>query len=328
MGIPAEVCWRRETTVYAKRNETNFTFTGQQISPLTRGEISHYQHERTGKFYRKWYKDHERGWDQRRSYLVQMWTFELVRCSQMDSFSPRVVLFGIVFLFLFHHTGSMCYICTPYSLENISLQCFNSFVFVARIDQNSTARMGMGEVCINPTAPCPTVNCDGCYACDCYSCLYLEPQFHPSILILLRFSTYFRTLGELWYEIFDIHTNMSFQQIQQFIDGEQQGIHYIIAMHPHGVIPFQGLIWAAFCNTYLRDGTGRSLYGFGAVADVVLSLPVLRTLMGWLACGGAGYSTLVKGLVEGKCESTNAVGRKPLHLFILPGGKDYYYLLL
>ena len=84
------------------------------------------------------------------------------------------------------------------------------------------------------------------------------------------------------------------------------------------MFPFQGLLWAAFCNTYLRDGTGRSLYGFGAVADVVLSLPLLRTLMGWLSCGGAGYSTLVKGLVEGKCESTK--GRKPLHLFILPGG--------
>jgi 2-acylglycerol O-acyltransferase 2 len=124
----------------------------------------------------------------------------------------------------------------------------------------------------------------------------------------------------LWFEIFQLKTNMTSAQVDAFHQGEIQGIHYIIAMHPHGVVPFQGILWAAFCNLYLRDSTGYTMYGFGAVADVVLMLPVLRTLMGFLACSGAGYSALYMGLVEGICSAANAAGRRPKHLFILPGG--------
>ena len=76
-------------------------------------------------------------------------------------------------------------------------------------------------------------------------------------------------------------------------------MQFIIGTHPHGIIPFQALLWAAFCDQYLRDyETGECLYGFGAAADVVLTLPVLRTIMGWLTCGGAGYNTLKRGLLQ------------------------------
>ena len=130
-----------------------------------------------------------------------------------------------------------------------------------------------------------------------------------------------RTWGELWFEIFDMHTNMTETDVAAFFQGEKTGTHYAICMHPHGILPIQGLLWAAFCNCYCRDPvTGRSMYGFGAVADVVLYLPVLRSLMGFLTCAGASYKTLKAGLLEGACASANAAGRRPKHMFILPGG--------
>jgi hypothetical protein len=74
---------------------------------------------------------------------------------------------------------------------------------------------------------------------------------------------------------------------------------YIICMHPHGIIPFQAAIWAAFCDQYLRDETNTlNLYGFGAAADVVMFLPFLRNWMGWLTAGSAEYKVLKRGIVE------------------------------
>jgi len=72
-----------------------------------------------------------------------------------------------------------------------------------------------------------------------------------------------RTVGELMYDIFDFHSNMSDEDRLRRIDEGQNG-KYIIAMHPHGVIPFHAWLWAAFCNQYLSDRDGRQLYGFGA----------------------------------------------------------------
>jgi hypothetical protein len=107
-----------------------------------------------------------------------------------------------------------------------------------------------------------------------------------------------RKFPQLWYEIFNMSTNMSPEMAREFVKGGETN-HYIIGMHPHGIIPFHGLLWAAFCDQYLRDPeTNECLYGFGAVADVVMTLPVLRTIMGWLACAGAGYNTLKKGLTQ------------------------------
>jgi hypothetical protein len=70
----------------------------------------------------------------------------------------------------------------------------------------------------------------------------------------------------------------------------------ILAMHPHGIVPFQAILWAAYCDQYFTIGD-RSLYGFGAAADVVGSIPFLRNIMGFLAGGSASYPALKNGLV-------------------------------
>jgi len=62
------------------------------------------------------------------------------------------------------------------------------------------------------------------------------------------------------------------------------------------------------------------VYGFGAAANVVMYLPFLRNIMAWLSAGSADYRILKDGIAHGICQSTNAVGRKPRHLYILPGG--------
>ena len=52
-------------------------------------------------------------------------------------------------------------------------------------------------------------------------------------------------------------------------------------MHPHGVVPIQALLWAAFADQYLRTPEHGTVYGFGGMASVILYLPVLRTLSEW-----------------------------------------------
>ena len=49
---------------------------------------------------------------------------------------------------------------------------------------------------------------------------------------------------------------------------------YILAMSPHGVIPFQGFIWPALCDQYMR-----AMYGFGATTDFALRVPLLRQVL-------------------------------------------------
>ena len=70
-------------------------------------------------------------------------------------------------------------------------------------------------------------------------------------------------------------------------------------MHPHGIVPFHAVIWAAVADQYMVDPTsGKALYGFGAAADVVAYLPGLRNVMGWLSAGSADYKTLKDGLTK------------------------------
>lgn len=97
---------------------------------------------------------------------------------------------------------------------------------------------------------------------------------------------------------------------------------YIIAMHPHGIVPFHAILWSAYCDSYLSSKVhkGKALYGFGAAADIVMYLPILRNIMGWLSAGSADYKTLKNGLMHGKVACVNAAGRTPRHLYILPGG--------
>lgn len=128
----------------------------------------------------------------------------------------------------------------------------------------------------------------------------------------------FRKVGQLWYEIFDFSCNVSPAEVVELLEYCQTH-QLILAMHPHGIVPLQAVLWSAYCDQYFRDGD-RFMYGFGAAADVVAYVPYLRNFLFWLSAGSASYSVLRDGLVEGKSAAVNAAGRKPKHLYILPGG--------
>jgi hypothetical protein len=144
-----------------------------------------------------------------------------------------------------------------------------------------------------------------------------------SMLLPVREWPYFRKLGQLWYEIFDFHCNLSPLTREKYVHAGDSN-QFIIGMHPHGIIPLQAILWAAFCDSHLsittKEGIRKELYGFGAAADVVGKLPFLRNVMGWLSAGSASYGVLKNGLLKGESAACNAVNRKPRNLYILPGG--------
>lgn len=103
-----------------------------------------------------------------------------------------------------------------------------------------------------------------------------------------------RTIGQLWYEIFQFSCNLSPEQRKAIIKKGHER-RCIIAMHPHGIIPIHAVLWSAYCDQYLSDGDDK-LYGFAAAADAVFYIPFLRNFMYWLCCGSASASTIKKGL--------------------------------
>lgn len=132
-----------------------------------------------------------------------------------------------------------------------------------------------------------------------------------------------RKFGQLWYEICDFSTNLSPDICSEYVKkGNEGNEQFIIAMHPHGVIPFHAILWSAFCDQYLKNReTKKELYGFGAAADIVTYLPLLKNVMGYLSASSASYNVLKAGLVHGKSTPVNNNNnRKPRHLYILPGG--------
>ena len=142
-----------------------------------------------------------------------------------------------------------------------------------------------------------------------FVCLYLSRKVATIIcvsVLILTFSPVkpwpaFRSVFELWYEMFDFHHNIT----EEFATSQRESNNLVIlAMHPHGVIPMHGFLWSAFCEQYLPG-----MYGFGATTSVVTWLPVLRQLLGWLSAGSADKHVLLRGMQKG--------GE---NLFILPGG--------
>lgn len=112
---------------------------------------------------------------------------------------------------------------------------------------------------------------------------------------------FIRKFGQLWYEIFDVSSNLSPEELKKRILSADDA-QFIMAMHPHGIVPLQAVIWAAYCDQYFSDPeTNRSLYGFGAAADAVGYIPFLRNIMGWLSAGPADYKTLKMGLKHVSC---------------------------
>ena len=134
-----------------------------------------------------------------------------------------------------------------------------------------------------------------------------------SLLIPEREVPLLRCIGQLLYEIVDLHTNLNQEDFDYIMEyGTKHRM--ITCMHPHGIVPFQALLWAAYCDQYLND-----LYGFGATADIVFKIPFLRNLLSALSAGSAGYKVLLAGLQHGISKPVNAAGRKPKHMYILPG---------
>lgn len=145
-----------------------------------------------------------------------------------------------------------------------------------------------------------------------------------SFLVPPREWVAFRKVGQLWYEIFQFSCNVSPQEaVERMKYADQHQL--ILAMHPHGIVPFQAILWSAYCDQIFRIGD-HSMYGFGAAADVVQYVPILRNFLFWLSAGSASYNVLRDGLVEGKSAAVNAAGRKPKHLYILPGGVAEIFL--
>lgn len=141
-----------------------------------------------------------------------------------------------------------------------------------------------------------------------------------SMLLPMREWPAWRSIGQLWFDIFQFSTNLSPEECTKAINvGREKQL--ILAMHPHGIVPYQAILWAAYCEEYLTDWTtGDHLFGFGAAADAVCYIPFLRQWMGWLSAGSAQYSVLKKGLMKGEHTIVNSSGRRPRNLFVLPGG--------
>lgn len=108
-------------------------------------------------------------------------------------------------------------------------------------------------------------------------------------------------MGQLWYEIFQFSVNISPEECLEKTKNELIHRKVILAMHPHGIVPFQAVLWAACADQYfVHPDTGEKLYGFGAAADVVQYVPFLRNILGFLSAGSAAYPVLKRGLVEVK----------------------------
>lgn len=137
-----------------------------------------------------------------------------------------------------------------------------------------------------------------------------------SYLLPARESITARLVGQLWYELFDFSCNMSPERRTDFLENSSDK-QFIIGMHPHGIVPFQAVLWASYCHQYLKNDD-YGLYGFGAAANVVQYLPFIRNFMAWLSAGSADYAVLKRGLVHGKVDSV--VHRTPRNLYLLPGG--------
>ena len=135
-----------------------------------------------------------------------------------------------------------------------------------------------------------------------------------SLLTPEREVPWVRQVGQLLYEIIDLRTNLNKDDFEHILAyGEKHRL--CTCMHPHGIVPYQALVWPAYCDQYMGN-----LYGFGATADVVFKIPFLRNLLSALSAGSARYKTLLAGLEDGISKPVNATGRKPKHMFILPGG--------
>ena len=72
-----------------------------------------------------------------------------------------------------------------------------------------------------------------------------------SYILPLKESVAMRALPQLWYELFDFRHNLTRHDIQNMVH-EADWRQLILCMYPHGIIPLQALLWAAYCDHYMR----------------------------------------------------------------------------
>jgi len=117
----------------------------------------------------------------------------------------------------------------------------------------------------------------------------------------------FRSLFQLWYELFDLRTNMDKKTCKNIV---KENSLSILAMHPHGIIPLHALLWGGFCTQMMPE-----FYGVGASTSIALRLPVLRQILRFMGVVSTQKKALIHSMqVEDK------------GLLILPGGVAEIFL--
>lgn len=119
---------------------------------------------------------------------------------------------------------------------------------------------------------------------------------------------YFRHFFQLWYELYDFHHNIDLPLDEEKNRLEDASL-LIYSTHPHGVIPIHGYLWCAFCDQHFT-----SRYGFGALTDIAMRLPLLRHVMTWLSSTTATKRVLLQNMDNGE------------NMYILPGGVSEIFL--
>jgi len=126
-----------------------------------------------------------------------------------------------------------------------------------------------------------------------------------------------RRVFQLWYELYDFHHNLLLQPSHDGANANNSATLSVeddslvtYATHPHGVIPIHGYLWCAFCDQHFPHR-----YGFGALTDIAMRLPLLRHLMSWLSSTSATKSTLMKRMMHNQD-----------NLYILPGGVNEIFM--
>ena len=199
----------------------------------------------------------------------------------------------------------------------------------------ATAKYGLSQTLIKAKSDLPTplpfhlLFAGWLLACICSSAFYIGPillvlppfmcLYYPKValtlfLINLVLVFYpikpwrrFRTFFELFYDIFDVHHNMT-PKFTQFLANENH--LSILAMHPHAIIPLQAFIWSAFCDRFIPQ-----FYGVGATSDQALRLPIVRHILLYLSVGSAHKDVILHSM---QTDDHN--------LFILPGGVAEIFL--
>lgn len=131
-----------------------------------------------------------------------------------------------------------------------------------------------------------------------------------------------RRFCQIFYPIFNVRHNLTDARIRGVVeDCVVRGDRYILGMHPHGVVPIQALLWAAYADQYMSTPEHGTVYGFGGMASVILYLPGLRTLLGWLTGIPATYKNLKGNLTCSTDKGATFRGSHPgRNLYMLPGG--------